>query len=1393
MSASPRADETQLEKEDARIHEETEGGIDEKLDAVEAPEPDKAAPKPNRPREKKDPQGPLVRQPGKSLLPFATVQRIIKADKEIPIVARDATYLISLATEEFIKRLCEAAQQVSQREKRSTVQQKDIAAVARRADEFLFLEEIILWTSSAKRRNATGTGLKAGRATLVDQFSSSMKVVSTFHPSSSVLSSVKCRLAERNLEHLVVARLNSLDVYSLRPHGLQHECGVDVWGKICSVKTLPISEYDGRSNIVVMITHPEPELIILSYVDSESSAPKLKVKKQIPLFERFPRLAEFFTDFLIHPSGNLAVVSCYAGKLKIITLKGGAYQKDFDVSLPELNVFSLAFLPNTDEDYALGILYLDIQGRLQLCARDIDTDNQEVCPQHSTLLQSTWISEKVVPFPTDSPPQLITVNPDASADDGSDEDAFPGGVLVVGGRQILLYEFASKESQEKQRGKRKRLEAKKKSLDPSESSKAKAKEREREGRRRKPTASIEWPWSEVTAWCNIERDTSRILIGDSFGRLSLLSLSSVNQLGMILVPLGETSSPTTLTYLTNHIVYLGSHLGDSQLLQISQSATSAQDSPLLIIPSEIKTVSPGSLSNVPSKKGKEKALAQDDMDVDDDGAESFKSIAPIMDAALNQIVTCSGGSNTGSVNIVRNGANFKELACVAGLTDVLGIWPVRSMYKDAEDSHLFVSTANESHLFRINDLGSNISFEQIQPSGLATNRPTLAFSNLSKREKMEYVDSSLVVQVLHNGVFLFEWSSTMKTYEEKSHWTPPERPQKPTPEIVAADINASQIALALSGGIVVVLNIESDTTNFRVAINHVTGSEISAVTIHPLNTQKSFSAQLAVAYWTKNVVEIFKIASEGRLQSTDTGKSSQLPAIIRSLMLYNFGADKSPGADYHPYLLAGLGDGSVATMSWKGGALTDRKIISLGATILYYENGRLANSPIMLKEIAALCSLNTTSFPASLALAGPTGLFIGNIKDLNKMHIRSASFGLDNPRRIVHEPSLKAFGVAFTRIEPSRIGNYEASASSFQLLDDNTLAILGQYKCDLDEEIVSLTTFTAAIGDQKKPFFCLGTLIYNAEEKEPSAGRLLIFTVAIASGKQSAMELSLVTTVVVNGCVFALRTVEDKVVAAVNSSILLYRLEVYEEESPAPTFTFKKLAEWNHNYMVTSLSSFADRVVAGDQISSVSLLKVADERLISEARDYGPLYPVAVEALSTKSLICANDTLNITVFELTKNVRGEALEQVGNYHLADMVSKFIRGSFSNIDATRAPLLVPETLYFTSSGQIGMIIDVKDRDFALHLTELQRNLGAALFGVGGISHARYRAPKNTKGISDGDNAAFGFVDGDFLEQYLNVVNHPDQLKCIMKGSTAPEELKLSQDEIMKVLEELQSLH
>ena len=67
-----------------------------------------------------------------------------------------------------------------------------------------------------------------------------MRVIGTFHPSSSVSRSVKCALTQdKSLEHLVVAKTDKLEVYSLRPDGLKKECSTDMWGRVVGLQAIP--------------------------------------------------------------------------------------------------------------------------------------------------------------------------------------------------------------------------------------------------------------------------------------------------------------------------------------------------------------------------------------------------------------------------------------------------------------------------------------------------------------------------------------------------------------------------------------------------------------------------------------------------------------------------------------------------------------------------------------------------------------------------------------------------------------------------------------------------------------------------------------------------------------------------------------------------------------------------------------------------------------------------------------------------------------------------------------------------------------------------------------------------------------------------------------------------
>ncbi|KAJ2931974.1 hypothetical protein H1R20_g5130, partial [Candolleomyces eurysporus] len=168
-------DEEEEEEEEKEEEEEEQQqqtmAVDE--DTAQAEAPDVLS---TTKRKKKDPVA-LDRLPGKSLLPVSRVQKIIKADKDIPIVAKDAVFLISLATEEFIRRIVVAGQRQARGDNRATVKHQDLASVVRRIDEFMFLEEILPWMApdlapkrtSKVKELASAPALKAA-PTMLDQF-----------------------------------------------------------------------------------------------------------------------------------------------------------------------------------------------------------------------------------------------------------------------------------------------------------------------------------------------------------------------------------------------------------------------------------------------------------------------------------------------------------------------------------------------------------------------------------------------------------------------------------------------------------------------------------------------------------------------------------------------------------------------------------------------------------------------------------------------------------------------------------------------------------------------------------------------------------------------------------------------------------------------------------------------------------------------------------------------------------------------------------------------------------------------------------------------------------------------------------------------------------------------
>ncbi|PSS29742.1 hypothetical protein PHLCEN_2v2890 [Hermanssonia centrifuga] len=134
-SSSPASSPSSPDDELPDAAEDAHTGNDDEippdtLDASSHAEPQLESTAPvKKARTKEGAAATLVNVPGKSFFPVSRVQKILKADKELPMVSREAVLLISLATEEFIKRVSEASHRLAQREKRMTVQRRDIEII----------------------------------------------------------------------------------------------------------------------------------------------------------------------------------------------------------------------------------------------------------------------------------------------------------------------------------------------------------------------------------------------------------------------------------------------------------------------------------------------------------------------------------------------------------------------------------------------------------------------------------------------------------------------------------------------------------------------------------------------------------------------------------------------------------------------------------------------------------------------------------------------------------------------------------------------------------------------------------------------------------------------------------------------------------------------------------------------------------------------------------------------------------------------------------------------------------------------------------------------------------------------------------------------------------------
>lgn len=378
------------------------------------------------------------------------------------------------------------------------------------------------------------------------------------------------------------------------------------------------------------------------------------------------------------------------------------------------------------------------------------------------------------------------------------------------------------------------------------------------------------------------------------------------------------------------------------------------------------------------------------------------------------------------------------------------------------------------------------------------------------------------------------------------------------------------------------------------------------------------------------------------------------------------------------YLLTALGDGSLFyfTLNPADGSLTDKKKVILGTqptvlktftsngvtnifacsdrpTVIYSSNHKLVFSNVNLKEVKNMCSLNSEGFRDSLALASESQLLIGQIDEIQKLHIRSV-FLYESPRRIAYQESTKTFGVITMRHDiqgedgllPTRQSasttaqnmtyssniptivkpqqgtlNMESIGSEVEvyhllIIDQHTFEVIHAHQFMTNE--YALSVISARLGDDPTHYYIVGTCFVNPEEPEPKLGRIVLFQL-IDGRLQQVAEKD------VKGAPYTLMEFNGKLLAGINSTVRLFEwLSIRDLQNECTYF---------NTIVALYIKVKGDFILIGDLMRSMTLLmyKPMEGNFEEIARDFQPNWMTSIEILDDDTFLGAENSFNLFV------------------------------------------------------------------------------------------------------------------------------------------------------------------
>ena len=527
--------------------------------------------------------------------------------------------------------------------------------------------------------------------------------------------------------------------------------------------------------------------------------------------DRIGKKSETGTIAVIDPESRVIGLRLYDSLLKVIPLeKDQAELKAFNIRIEELQIYDIQFLYGVPQP-TIVLIHQDVHGR--------HVKTHELSLKEKEFVKVAWKVDNVEMEAS----TLIPV-----------PEPF-GGVIIIGAESITYHN----------------------------------------GTNYLTIAPPNIQESSIVAYARVDPNGTRYLLGDMAGHLFMLLLdkedkmdgsSTVKDLKVEL--LGETTIAECITYLDNGYVYIGSRLGDSQLVRLN----SEQD----VHGSYVSIV------------------------------DTFTNLGPILDMVVvdlerqgqGQLVTCSGGFKEGSLRIIRNGIGIHELASI-DLAGIKGMWPLRMGPGQDRglDNTLVLSFVEQTRILTL----SGEEVEETEIDGFVCDQQTFYTGNTDTGHIVQVTPGSVKIVSPENGECLDTWSP-------------------PGGKLISVcGCNTSQV-LCASGSVLFYLEINKCSGKLVLSGDTTLEHEVACIDLSPMDDSggagdtggKTSVASLGL--WTDISVRLIKLPSLEEITKEYLGGE----IIPRSILMTKFEGTN--------YLLCALGDGSLFYFVVNAnGNLTDKK------------------------------------------------------------------------------------------------------------------------------------------------------------------------------------------------------------------------------------------------------------------------------------------------------------------------------------------------------------------------------------------------------------------------------------------------------------------------------------